>query len=88
MEISGVSQEEWAAVVAGVEKGKRGRFAGELRLVPVDLSEEAEFVEASDSSRWLEAELPSGVRLRFLEGTEGSYVADLLCRLGGRGTGC
>ncbi len=58
-------------------------------LVPVELVDHVQegrtVIPASE--RWLEAELPDGVKVRFAEGTGVEYVAALVLRVG-RGGRC
>ena len=58
-------------------------------LIPVEVVEEnpeAKMTSSGFSERWLEAELPDGLKFRFSEGTGVEYVAGLLksMRRGGR----
>ncbi len=68
-------------------KGRKNRpksGPGEIRLLPVDVGSPVSIGGADMSSRWLEAETPHGIRLRFMEGTGGEYVADLMSRMTAR----
>ena len=62
------------------EQRERARQSAgdEMRLVAVDVPEEMRCVEQESERRWLEAETPQGLRLRFVEGTASGYVADLV----------
>ena len=61
------------------------KSSSEMKLVPVDVVGLPTATEAIESSRWLEAETPRGIRLRFAEGTGSEYVADLMSRMAARG---
>ena len=65
------------------EKAKRAASL-ETRLVEVDV---IGLPAGSDvvSPRWLEAETPRGMRVRFPEGTGSEYVVDLMTRIAARG---
>lgn len=62
----------------------RREWKGSPALVPVRV-----VTSTAPTARWqadeatIEAELPSGVRLRFRTGTDGDYVAALVARLVG-----
>ena len=65
-------------------KESKRAAAPETRLVAVDVIGLPEASEQADR-RWLEAETPRGIRVRFLEGTGSEYVADLMTRIAARG---
>jgi hypothetical protein len=54
-----------------------------VRLVPVQVGGHSS--AEPWPSTWLEAETPSGMRVRFLEGTGCEYVAELMSRIVARG---
>ena len=67
------------------QEGAAARGKGEeVRLVPVDVSIRSG-EEQEHSSRWLELETLRGAKLRFVEGTGGEYLADLMSRIAERG---
>jgi len=57
--------------------------ARDASLVPVEVVETrpSEPVTMEATERWLEAELPDGIKFRFTEGTKADYVAQLVCRV-------
>ena len=65
------------------EKAKRVA-SQETRLVEVDVVGLPEQSKVG-TARWLEAETPRGMRVRFPEGTGSEYVADLMTRIAARG---
>lgn len=68
-----------------VKKVRQEKSDGEMRLLPVELASPDTVSGPVVAVKWLEAEIPSGVRLRFLEGTGSEYVADLLSQMAARG---
>ena|GEM_PF-4168755 len=91
----GVNYEAFIKMLYGLRREAQsqtngGRSSGELQLVPVDLVDSGALeggvglsMAGVKRENWLEAETPTGTRVRFSDSTSAGYVAELVRRVVG-----